>query len=241
MLARGVHSDLASLPLLSVQAKGAHQAFVVVDARGSAVEATHTACGQYVKIGLFDDDVARPVALCNKPGTGTFELLLKQPASLEGEERLARILSLQQGDRVDVGAAQGKGFPVDVTRGGHLWLLAVGSGIAPLKAVVDKVLEERTAWRDVVVVYGVREPADFAFQDRFGTWAGQAVRVVPVVSAPSAAWTGKTGYVQAQLPKTFDAPDTVHAFVCGLPEMEKAVAQAFLERGVGPERVHRNW
>ncbi len=240
-----MHSDLASLPLLSVQARGAHQAFVVVDTRGSSVHGSHTACGQYVKIGLFDDDVARPVALCNKPGTGTYELLIKQPASLEGDARLARILSLQQGDRVVVGAAQGKGFPVEQTRldqgGGDLWLLGVGSGIAPLRAVVERVVEERTAWRDVVVVYGVRDPGEFAFADRFGTWAGQAVRVVPVVSAPNAAWMGKRGYVQGALPQHFDHPDAVHAFVCGLPEMEKAVAQAFLERGVSLDRVHRNW
>jgi NAD(P)H-flavin reductase len=235
-------TDLVSLPVLSVQAIAAHQAFVVVDVAGHpAIALSHVAAGQYVKVGFFDDDVARPVALANRPGTGTFELLLKSPASVEGDERLVRLLTLQKGDRVDVGVAQGKGFPVDASRGGSLWLFAVGSGIAPLKAVVEQVIAARNAWSDVVVFYGVRDAADLVFRDRFATWAGLSVRVVPVVSRPGPQWDGKRGYVQDHLPQSFEHPDKVTAFVCGLPEMERAVAQALLERGIGPEQIFRNW
>lgn len=248
-------TDLVSLPVLSVQAIAARQAFVVVDAAGSSVAATHTTAGQYVRARFFEDDVARPLALSNKPGTGTFELLVKVP-----DERLARLLALQKGDRVDVGPAQGKGFPVDESRGGSLWLFATGSGIAPLKAVIERVIEERGAWQEVVLVYGVREAEELCFKERFGAWAGLSVRVVPVVSQPrppatpsagsssstsdsmgGAPWSGKVGYVQHHLPARFDHPDRVTAFLCGLPEMEKAVTQGLLERGVGPDQVFRNW
>ncbi|MDP2340654.1 MAG: hypothetical protein Q8O67_06840 [Deltaproteobacteria bacterium] len=229
--------DTAHIPVLAVQPIASRQAYVVLDVAGTALSSSHTAAGQYVKAGFFDDDVARPLALCNKPGTGTFELLLKVP-----DERLVQLLALQKGERIAVGNAQGKGFPVDVARGHDLWLFGVGSGIGPLKAVLDVVLEERTAFKDVVVVYGVRDAAELAFRDRFGAWAGHSVRVVPVVSGPSSgAWDGKTGYVQQQLPAKFEKPAQVVAFVCGLPEMEKAVGQHLLERGVGPDQVFRNW
>ena len=231
--------DTVSIPVLAVRAIAARQAYVVLDVAGSALGETHTAPGQYVKAGFFDDDVARPLALCNKPGTRTFELLLKVP-----EERLVQVLALQPGDRVGVGPAQGKGFPIEQARGRDLWLFGAGSGIGPLKAVLDIVLEERTSFRDVVVVYGVREVAELAFRDQFGAWAGHSVRVVPVVSRPSldgASWDGKTGHVQHHLPRAFDRPAEISAFVCGLPEMEKAVCQGLLERGVGPDQVFRNW
>ena len=228
--------DTAQIPVLAVHAIAERQAFVVLDVAGSALAATHTDAGQYVKAGFFDDDVPRPLGLCNKPGTGTFELLLKAPA-----ERLVQLLALQKGECVDVGPAQGKGFPVDAARGRDLWLFGVGSGIGPLKAVVDVVLGERTAFGDVVVVYGVRASAELAFRDRFGGWAGHSIRVVPVVSGPDDGWNGHTGYVQQQLPRTFEAPAQVTAFICGLPEMEKGVSEQLLERGVGPEQVFRNW
>ncbi len=230
--------DTAHIPVLEVHAIAARQAFVVLDVAGTPLASSHTAPGQYVKAGFFDDDVARPLALCNKPGTGTFELLLKVP-----DVRRTQLLGMQKGDRVDVGLAQGKGFPIEQARGGDLWLFGVGSGIGPLKAVLDVVLEDRTAFRDVVVVYGVREANELAFRDRFGTWVGHSVSVIPVVSRPAtrASWDGKTGHVQHQLPRSFDKPAQVTAFVCGLPEMEKAVCEQLLERGVGPDQVFRNW
>ena len=229
--------DLSSIPSLEVHRIAARQVFLVLDVGLSALGATHVAAGQYVKAAVFDNDVPRPFALCNRPHTGTFELLIKAP-----DEGLAALLALQPGHRLAVGPAQGKGFPVALARGGDLWLFAVGSGIGPLKAVIDVVLQDRTAFREVVVVYGVRDAAELAFRERFGSWAGQGIRVVPVVSRPDVqTWMGKVGHVQSQLPDRFAQPKLTTAFVCGLPEMEKAVAQALLERGIGPDQVYRNW
>jgi NAD(P)H-flavin reductase len=231
--------DLHSLPIVSVAPIAARQAFVVVDAKGSVLHGAHTVPGQYVKLGLFADDVPRPVALANRPGGERLEFLIKAP-----DERLANILALGPGDKVQVSAPQGRGFPVEQARGRDLWLFAVGSGVAPLKAVVEHVLEDRGAFGDVVLLYGVRSVDELCFTDRFGAWLGQGVRVVPVVSRPaggSRAWQGATGYVQQHIPPALTRPDDTVAFVCGLPEMEKAVAAALLQRGVGPDRVLRNW
>jgi NAD(P)H-flavin reductase len=230
-------SELHALPLLSVEPIAARQALLVVDASGSAVHRGHTAPGQYLQLGLFDDDVPRPAAIASRPGSSRLEFLLKG-----NDERIARILSLQPGERVRASAPLGRGFPLDHARGRDVWMFAVGSGIAPLKAVVERILEERTAFGEVVLHYGVRHVDELAFRARFGAWVGQGVRVVPVVSRPGPErWDGLTGHVQDHLPATFARADHLIAFVCGLPEMEKAVAAALLARGVGPERVLRNW
>lgn len=235
-------TDPVSLPVLSAKPVAARQALVSVDASASpGLLASHTLPGQYVKAAIFDDEVARPLALCNKPGSTVFEFLLKAPPAADGEARLARLLALTRGDKVAVSPAQGKGFPLDRTRGGSLYLVGVGSGIAPLKSVVDVVAEARTDWSDVVVLYGVRDPDELAFKEKFATWAGLSIAVIPVVSRPDDAWGGKVGHVQDHLPHRFTSPERVHAFVCGLPEMEKAVSHALLARGVAPERVSRNW
>jgi NAD(P)H-flavin reductase len=231
-------SELHALPVVSVELVAARQALLVLDASGTTVQAGHTAAGQYVKLALFADDVARPVAIATRPGPGKLEFLLKAP-----DERLAQIVSLQPGERVRASAPLGRGFPLDQARGRDVWMFAVGSGVAPLKAVIERVLEERHAFGDVVLHYGVRHVDELAFRARFGAWLGQGVRVVPVVSKPRAdeAWSGLLGHVQDHLPAAFAHPDNVVAFVCGLPEMEKAVTAALLQRGVGPERVGRNW
>jgi NAD(P)H-flavin reductase len=222
---------------------------LTVDASGApALVKSHTTPGQYVKAAFFDDDVARPYALCNRPGTKgksgpVLEFLLKQPATHEGDARSERLLALTSSDRVSVSPAQGKGFPVDAAKGRPLWLFGVGSGIAPLKAVVDAVVADRSAYGDVQLAYGVRDAAELAFRDRFAQWAGLSVRVVPVVSRVgegSTPWDGRVGRVQDHLPPVVDAAST-HVFVCGLPEMEKAVTAAVQALGVRAEHIHRNW
>jgi NAD(P)H-flavin reductase len=231
-------SELHALPLVSVEPIAARQALLVVDATGTPVHRGHTAAGQYLQLGLFDDDVPRPVAIACRPGPARLEFLLKG-----NDERIARVLSLQVGERVRASVPLGRGFPLDQARGRDLWMFGVGSGIAPLKAVIERVLDERVAFGDVVLYYGVRHVDELAFRRRFGTWLGQGIRVVPVVSRalPADGWDGLTGHVQDHLPKTLPRAEQSVAFVCGLPEMEKAVGAALLERGVGPERVLRNW
>jgi NAD(P)H-flavin reductase len=231
--------DLHALPVVSVTAIAARQALLVVDAHDSVVHRGHTAAGQYVKLGLSSDDVARPIALANRPGPAMLEFLIKAP-----DERLAEILALAPADKVNMSAPLGPGFPVARARGRDLWMFAVGSGVAPLKAVVEQVLAERSAFGDVVLYYGVRTADELCFTERFGAWLGQGVRVVPVVSRAGdgkRAWSGARGHVQDHLPAAFARPDDTVAFVCGLPEMERSVAAALLERGVGPDRVLRNW
>jgi sulfhydrogenase subunit gamma (sulfur reductase) len=232
-------SDLHDLPLVFVKPLAARQALLAVDAGGTAVARGHLQAGQYCLHRLFADDVPRPVALASRPGRNQLELLLKAP-----EERLARVLSLVPGEKVALGVPQGRGFPVDAARGRDVWLLAGGTGVSPLKAVVERILEERGAFGDVVLLYGVRHADELCFRELFASWLGQGVRVVPVVSRTSsgaAPWPGAKGHVQDHIPEKVARPADTFVFVCGPPEMERDVGVAFVARGVPPEKIFRNW
>src|SRR5688500_6492570 len=166
----------ASVPLPVVDSKevAARQVLLTLQARGTSLPAQHTAPGQYAKLTL-DRGVARTFAIASPPGGDTFEFLLKAP-----EEQMASLLALGPDDRVLMGRPQGKGYPVDVAHGRSLWLFAVGSGIAPLRAVIETLLPRRREVHDITLLYGVRDAAELAFTGRFGAWAGHGVRVIPV-------------------------------------------------------------
>ena len=232
-------SDLHSVAVISIDETGGRQVLLTLDTEHTSVRHSHRVAGQYVKLALYADDVVRPYAVASKPGAPNLEILVKAPA-----ERLAQLVGLKSGDRVHMSACLGNGYNMEALRGRHVWLVGVGSGIAPLRSCLEVMLDERMAYQDITLLYGVRDPTELVFQARFGQWAGLGVRVVPVVSGAHVAdgdWAGARGHVQNHLPASLPHPDHTVAVVCGLPEMEKAVAAALLERGVGPDRVLRNW
>jgi NAD(P)H-flavin reductase len=230
-----VNEPQSTLPVLSCRPVGARQVLLTLDGRGSNLVESYRAPGQYTRLA-FEDGVARPYAIASPPGQGELEFLLKVP-----EERVPQLCALGPDDRVSAGRAQGPGFPVDKLAGRALWMFAVGSGVAPLRAVIEHLLPRRTEIGDVTLLFGARTRADLAFSERFATWAGHGIAVRPVLSRPEPGWDGLTGYIQDHLPKVLPHPAKAIAFVCGLPEMDKAMQAALLERGVGPDQVFRNY
>jgi NAD(P)H-flavin reductase len=227
------------LPVVQCQLAAVRQVLLRVSAQGTPLPAAHVAPGQYVKLALPDSEGGAPrtYAIASPPGSDIIELLLKVP-----EEQVAPMLALGPDDRVSMSGPRGAGFPVQKARGHHLWLFATGSGIGPLRAVLEHLLPWRGEVLDITLMYGVRDPSELAFTDRFGAWADRGVRVVPVVSRPPpGSWDGATGHVQDHLQKTLEQRKKTLAFVCGLPAMDRDVTAQLLQRGVGTTQVFRNW
>jgi len=262
-------SDLFALPVVSVVEIAARQILLVLDARGTPVHSSHVTAGQHLLLQLLDDDVPRPFALANAPdASGRLEFLIKVPED-RMPRVLALLVGDKLPASACIGRGFPFDIVRHVPGGADLWLCGVGSGVAPLRAAIEFLVSERQRYGDITLLYGVRTPDEIVFssvptletkpsqqtvraeprsgsgwtvRDRFGVWAGLGVRVVPVVSRPAGtSWTGATGYVQEQLPSSFARPMSTHAFVCGLPDMEKATCAALAARGVGPDHVHRNW
>ena len=113
-----------------------------------------------------------------------------------------------------------------------LIFLATGTGIAPVKAMLEGLsqLAPEASPRSVTVYWGGRYPSDFYLDVR---QIPGAHRYVPVLSRDAAEWTGQLGYVQDVL--LSESPDLSAALVyaCGSEAMilcsKKAVTEAGLE------------
>jgi len=101
-------------------------------------------------------------------------------------------------------------------------LLASGTGLAPIKALIER-LEELASAREAVLYWGARSRADLYLND----WAEAAaarlpnLRYVPVLSEPRPedSWTGRTGFVHHAV--MADLPDLSghQVYACGAPIM----------------------
>jgi NAD(P)H-flavin reductase len=123
-------------------------------------------------------------------------------------------------------------------------LFAAGSGIAPIRAMVQHIIHARTSFRRVTLFYGQRHGSEFAYTGEHLAWERGGVRVVLCPSQEDDAWPGMRGRVQevaSSLSLAGVEPDRTTAFVCGMTAMVDDVRATLAQAGVPPEHVHLNF
>jgi NAD(P)H-flavin reductase len=205
-----------------------------LDVKGTPIAGAHRLAGQYVKLSLEGKGEGY-FAIASAPGDGHhFEFLIKRGSPLADALGASRA-----GDPVKMSAPSGKGFPLERARGRDLLLFATGSGISPIRSVIEEVRRERAAYGKVLLFFGARTPDAFAFDAELAEWERAGIEVVRTVSQPPEGWTGRRGYVQAHLGNT-DVAGAV-AFLVGQKPMVQAVTDELARRGMPRENVFLNF
>jgi NAD(P)H-flavin reductase len=205
----------------------------------SAVAALHQRPGQVVKVKVAPGEAY--FALSTAPASdGRVELLVKRGGPV-GD---AVVAAATPGATLQVTAPFGRGFEVEEALGRDVLLFAAGSGIAPIRALVQALLARREQVDRVVLFYGQRRGAEFAYRAEHLGWERRGVRVVLCPSDEDDTWPGVHGRVQ-EAARALDwggaRPAQATAFVCGMSPMVKDVQAALAEAGAPPERVHVNF
>jgi sulfhydrogenase subunit gamma (sulfur reductase) len=201
--------------------------------------ASHAVPGQVVKLRAPSGEAY--FALASAPATdATVDLLLKRGGRIADE----LVASALPGARIETSAPFGKGFPIGQAEGRDLLLFAAGSGIAPVRALVQHVIAHRNRFHRVSLFYGQRRGADFAYRAEHLDWERHGVRVVLCPSDADEAWPGVRGRVQEvarALALAGSDPAGTEAYVCGMTAMVNEVKATLKDAGVPPERVHLNF
>lgn len=223
--------DEATITSISGAAEGL--ALVRLDV-GEALARSYATPGQYTKAQV--EGVGESFfAIASAPGSATWDLLLKR-----GSPLVDAIASKNPGDRLAVATAMGKGFPIERAAGRDLVLVATGSGISPIRAVIEHVRAHRSSFGAVSLHFGARTPQSFAFAGDFDGWRAAGISVRLVVSRPEEAnWSGLTGYVQSHL-GGLDLPNAV-VFLCGQKAMVAAAKEILSKQGISADHMFLNF
>lgn len=146
--------------------------------------------------------------------------------------------SLKVGDKAEFFGPAGEGSFVPKL-GDHapLLLFGTGTGIAPLKALAEKLTQEKSP-RKVTLFLGVSYPQDIFYEEEFGLLKQQNPNFdyKIAVSRPPEAYVGLTGRLPAVLDQiTIDPKSEV--FVCGSVASAKGVKDKLIELGVSAEQI----
>ncbi|NMP14969.1 2Fe-2S iron-sulfur cluster-binding protein [Thalassotalea sp. Y01] len=120
-------------------------------------------------------------------------------------------------------------------------LVGAGSGMAPLKAII----EEQLAFdghKSIVFIYGARSEQDLIYQDEFYQLANTDERFtyLPTLSQPGADWSGAQGYAQQILElnlSSFGELDDLDFYLCGPKGMMEATIDLLKRHNVDEERI----
>jgi NAD(P)H-flavin reductase len=201
--------------------------------------AAHQRPGQVVKVKVAPGEGY--YALATAPSAdGQVELLVKRGGAL-GD---AVVAAAPPGAALQVTEPFGHGFPLESARGRDVLLFAAGSGMGPIRSLIQAIIARRDEVDRVALFYGQRRGAEFAYRAEHLGWERHGVRVILCPSAEDDTWPGVRGRVQ-EAAHALDwggaRPARASAFVCGMSPMVTEVREALALAGAAPQHVHVNF
>lgn len=195
--------------------------------------------GQYAQV-TFDDLPPRDFSMASRPGDPVIEFHIRTTPGGAVSPYVASQLAVGEAVKVEgpYGAAH--------LRGGHrgpIVALAGGSGLAPIKAIVEEALANDMR-QPITLYFGARAERDLYLESHFValTEEHKNLTFVPVLSEPDEPPADnrarRTGYLADALAADFADLDGAKAYLAGPPVMVETCTEALRKLGVRRQDVH---
>jgi len=194
--------------------------------------------GQHLDVRLTADDgyrAERSYSIATAPG---------EPVGItverldDGEVSPHLTEDVRPGDQIEIRGPIGGYFVWDPVDGGPLLLLAGGSGVVPLRAILrHRVREESPV--PVRLLYSSRTWADVIYRTELEQRTQGVAVTYTLTRAQPAGWTGYGRRVDQQMLTEVAWPATQAplAYVCGPTSFVESVAAGLVALGYPPDRV----
>jgi ferredoxin-NADP reductase len=198
--------------------------------------------GQHVDVRLTAEDgyqAQRSYSIASAPELDGLELTVELVD--DGEVSPYLVEELRPGDQLEVRGPVGGHFSWSADEGGPLLLVAGGSGLVPLMAMVRH-RAARSSDAEVRLLVSARGPQDVLYAvelDGLAPSRGLTITCTYTRTAPP-GWTGFARRVDADMlaevgPAPADAP---RCFVCGPTPFVERVAELLVQGGHEPRAIH---
>ena len=148
--------------------------------------------------------------------------------------------AMDVGQQITIRGPYGNSFPVETAlKGKDLLFIAGGIGLAPLRSVINYVLDNREDYGTVDIVYGSRSADDLVqLKEIQEKWMNaKDTKVHLTIDREQEGWDGHVGFVPNYVKELgFDVNKT--ALICGPPIMIKFTLAGLEELGFSREQVY---
>jgi len=181
------------------------------------------------------------------PGYGEIPISISSSASRKGYLELCirraglvtgALHRTRRGAQIGIRGPFGTHFPMESIKGHDVLLIAGGLGLAPLRASIFAVIENRADFGNVHILYGTKSPDQLLFDYQYEEWRRiDDIDLWVIVEEPNERWFGAVGLITELLDETKIDPQRTFAIVCGPPVMFKFVCGRLSRLGMPMQRM----
>jgi len=190
--------------------------------------------GQFAFVSAFGVGEA-PFGIANIPqnGESILDFAINRLGSVTTD-----LHELGVGDMVGVRGPMGNGFPMDKFKGKNLVVIGGGIGGAPLRPVIQTVMQHRADYEFFQILWAARNPSLLVFTDEYDQWrATPDTELHLTVDQADSTWTYGVGLITQLLEKVAPAPRNTITITCGPPIMIHFVNRVLVDKlGFKPEQ-----
>lgn len=186
--------------------------------------------GQFAFVSAFGYGEA-PFGIANIPQRGPY---LDFAINRLGNVTTA-LHELGVGDILGVRGPMGKCFPMQEFRGKNIIVIGGGIGGAPLRPVIQQILDQRPDYGHLTILWAARHPSLLVFTDEYDEWsAAPDTELHLTVDAPDQQWDRNVGLITQLLEKVAPSPANAVTITCGPPIMIHFVTEMLEKMGFDP-------
>lgn len=144
----------------------------------------------------------------------------------------------EPGDTVGVRGPYGNNFDVEGWKGKNLVLIGGGIGQAPLRSLINYVVDNRKDYGKLDIIYGARSSKDLSYKPEFAELEKRSdVDVHLSIDVKEDGWKKYVGFVPNNLLEVKPSPQNAIAVTCGPPIMIKFVIQNLEKLGFTEDKI----
>lgn len=131
----------------------------------------------------------------------------------------------------------GNGFDINLYKGKEVIVAAGGTGLAPVKGIVDYFAKHVDEVKSFTLLCGFKSPKDILFKEDLAKWE-ETIKTIITVDNGDENYKGNTGLITKYVEGlNIENADETTVVVVGPPIMMKFTLPEFLKRGIREENI----
>lgn len=190
--------------------------------------------GQFIMLSVIGTGEA-PFSISSSPTRlGIIELCIRKVGRVTNA-----LFGLSQNSLIEIRGPYGNGFPIEKMKRNNLLIVAGGLGIVPLRSLLWYALDNRSEFKDIILMYGSKTPDEMLFKyellsiiDRLDMKC-----LLTVDKDESGIWKAYIGTVTSLFKSIEIDSNNTYVAICGPGVMFKFVLEQLLKRNFSKDRI----